>query len=121
MIMFKTQAYTEECAMLVSVLTVLIQVDAVVCAYGDIKLNEAHPGGDTEDFIELINIGSEACSLEGWGIAKDAEIVDPRGVAFRPGRSIFECDPNVEEPPDLWVQYPACTNCCCCNTCLSCS
>ena len=39
---------------------------APVCAFADIAVNEIHPDGEPEDYIELINLGGSACSLEGW-------------------------------------------------------
>ncbi|HII18019.1 MAG TPA: lamin tail domain-containing protein, partial [Candidatus Poseidoniaceae archaeon] len=50
-----------------------------MCAAGDIIITEAHADGAPEDYIELKNTGSQACSLEGWQLYDQGKADDGVG------------------------------------------
>ena len=72
-----------------------------VCAAGDIIITEAHADGAPEDYIELKNTGSQACSLEGWQLYDQGKADDGVGdltfgdMMMQPGAYWLGCEDLV--------------------------
>ena len=73
-----------------------------VCEVDALKINEVHPRGDPEDWLEIINIGDVPCNLRGWklydqydydgGFEDDGAPLTFRDAILGAGGIWFGCD-----------------------------
>ncbi|MEC9173620.1 MAG: substrate-binding domain-containing protein, partial [Candidatus Thermoplasmatota archaeon] len=75
--------------------------ETAVCGVNDIIINEIHQDGEPEDYIELKNVGSAACSLHGWHIA-DGGTYDSNDPSSSTGFTITGYALGVGE---YWLGY----------------
>merc|ERR1719473_1162662 len=64
------------------------------CAAGDVVIAEVHPDGSPEDYIEVLNIGTTTCTLDGWhlGDAKTHPDGNDHSADKLSDGHVFGCD-----------------------------
>eukprot|EP00958_Prasinococcus_capsulatus_P016396 scaffold1809_cov386-Prasinococcus_capsulatus_cf.AAC.25 len=75
---------------------------APVCGIADIWILEVHPDGPNEDYIELQNVSTEPCSLEGWVLGDKK--THPRGTDYDPAKAAdaLTFGDVVLNPNEIW-------------------